>query len=524
MRAPSTLSRGALVLVLLAAVSACDAGAERGGTSATEPSGNEVVVLDGSGGAEAAYGGDLDRGLVRSKEGSHDGYVLFAPIQSGIIYLVDSRGEVVRQWRGGSAFNSPIYLRENGNLLFTRRLDGDGEVFHFAGIGGRLVEMTWDGETVWEYDFPDGLRQHHDIEPLPNGNVLAIVWDSVTPDEAVARGRNALHVSRQGLWPDAIVEIEPIHPRGGRIVWKWSSWDHLVQDVDPRFPDHGDPAVAVGRIDVNADHRERGPRSAEGHEDRNRRMESVGYLGADSAEDLPVEDGDAPTRRKNPDWTHVNSVAYSAVHDWVAMCTPVYNEVWVVDHATTAEEVRGSAGDLLYRWGNPRVHGMGGAEDTRLFGPHDARFIPAGYPGGGNVLVFNNGLDRPGEDYSSVEELVLPLADGSRIAREEGEPFGPSEPVWSFSREGFFSDFISGAERLPNGNTLVCAGPQGFVVEVTPEHELVWEYLNPFVGEIAMQLGEKSKGWSHRYALFRVTYVPADHPGLPGPLNADEQQ
>ena len=44
----------------------------------------------------------------------------------------------------------------------------------------------------------------------------------------------------------------------------------------------------------------------------------------------------------------------------------------------------------------------------------------------------------------------------------------------------FFSPYISGAQRLPNGNTLICEGVHGRIFEVTPARDVVWEYISPF--------------------------------------------
>ena len=106
-------------------------------------------------------------------------------------------------------------------------------------------------------------------------------------------------------------------------------------------------------------------------------------------------------------------------------------------------------------------------------------------PGAGHVLVFNNGQRRPGGDYSSVDELVLPLDENGLYTRENGKAWGPAEPVWSYSapkKSDFFSSFISGAHRLPNGNTMICSGANGTIFEVTPDKEIVWKYVNPAKG------------------------------------------
>ena len=113
-----------------------------------------------------------------------------------------------------------------------------------------------------------------------------------------------------------------------------------------------------------------------------------------------------------------------------------------------------------------------------------------------------------------MEELVLPFDPKAGFQREPGEAFGPAEPTWSFSDPGnFYSGFISGAHRLPNGNTLVCEGASGRIFEVTRDGEMVWEFLNPHGGD-----AEKTEigGNAPPRALFRATRIPRDHPGLAG--------
>ncbi|NNK57052.1 MAG: thioredoxin, partial [Desulfofustis sp.] len=46
----------------------------------------------------------------------------------------------------------------------------------------------------------------------------------------------------------------------------------------------------------------------------------------------------------------------------------------------------------------------------------------------------------------------------------------------------FYSPFISSAQRLPNGNTLITEGSGGRIIEVTKDHEIVWEYISPYWG------------------------------------------
>ncbi len=105
---------------------------------------------------------------------------------------------------------------------------------------------------------------------------------------------------------------------------------------------------------------------------------------------------------------------------------PNLDEFWIVDHHTTTEEARGPAGDLLYRWGNPRAYGRGGPEDRQIGFQHDVQWIPPGYPGAGNILMYSNrqqftpaGADEP-VDYSRVVEITPPLQADGRYTLDAG--------------------------------------------------------------------------------------------------------
>jgi len=82
----------------------------------------------------------------------------------------------------------------------------------------------------------------------------------------------------------------------------------------------------------------------------------------------------------------------------------------------------------------------------------------------GNILIFDNGTLR---DYSRVIE-VNPLTEGIEWEYT-------AEPM-----EEFLSRFISGAQRLPDGNTLICEGGKAHLFEVTPDKKVVWDFVNPY--------------------------------------------
>jgi hypothetical protein len=194
-----------------------------------------------------------------------------------------------------------------------------------------------------------------------------------------------------------------------------------------------------------------------------------------------------------------------------------FSEVWIIDHSTTTREAaghtggkRGKGGDLLYRWGNPRVYRAGGPADQRLYGQHDAQWIPKGLAGAGHLLIYNNGDTRPGTRYSSIEEVVLPVDASGNYVLGPDRRYGPEQSVWNYSAPqpaDFYSVNISGVQRLPNGNTLICAGAPGIVFEVTPQKKVVWQYNLPAFG---------ARGGPNARQTFRAYRFGPDFPGLAG--------
>lgn len=424
-------------------------------------------------------------GLFLNTPKACPGFTLFAPKHNTVTYLINNDGQVVHSWdKSKYEPGQTVHLLPNGHMVRSCMLRVQGGTG--GGEGGRIEEYDWEGNLVWEFDHATREYQlHHDIKPLPNGNFLALMVERKTREQALAAGFRESVMRDNELVTDAVVEIQPIRPKGGKIVWEWHVWDHLVQDTDRGKPDYGDPAQHPERIDVNCNGR--------------------------------------PTAAF---WNHMNSLDYNAKLDQIVLSVRGCNEVWIIDHSTTTQEAAGHSGgrsgkggDLLYRWGNPAAYQRGTTGDKQLVQQHDALWIPDGYPGAGQMTIFNNGYDR---GWSSVEEIVLPMDANGRYILESGKSYGPDKPVWHYeakNRTDFFSAEISGAHRLPNGNTLVCAGIVGNLFEVTPAGEMVWQYVNPMVrGGILAQgelPGKDVRGhlWN---AVFKVHRYEPGYPGLKG--------
>ncbi len=442
------------------------------------------------------------RGLALRTAEATPGYTLIAPLRSKTIRLVDLEGNLAHEWKTGFMPGSE-YLLDNGHLLRCSKEPGI-QRFKAGGACGRLQELDWDGSVVWDWKFAsEETLQHHDIALTPDGTILFIAWEYKTRSEAIAAGRHPAHVGLNGIWSDCVFEIEPSGKDGAEIIWQWHAWDHLIQDVDPDAANYGDVASHPERLDLNCDLRRELPSDADIAE-----LQKLGYIDAKPA-----------AGELQADWLHTNAIHYDVEHDQIVLSSPHLGEVWILDHSTTSDEAAGSegglsgkGGDLLWRWGNPKNYGAGGKSDQTLFFQHNARFIPSGFPGAGHLLIYNNGAGRPDGNYSAVIELELPRQKDGGLLLEPLVAAGPAAPVWSYTaptKSDFFSNFISGAQRLRNGHTLICEGASGRVFEVKADGTMVWEYLHPF-GDADPGEGQPAPP----HALFRATRIPADHPGL----------
>src|SRR5262249_55244117 len=216
------------------------------------------------------------------------GYTIIEPLRSKDTHLVDLDGKVVHTWHSEYVPAAWVDVYDDGTLLRGGQKDPDKRVrFHAGGIGGVLEEISWGGKGRGTYELAtDAQRMHHDIERLPNGNVLVIAWENHAREDAIAHGRDEDKVDeKEGFWPDDVLELKPTRPVGAEIVWQWHVWDHLVQDRDPKKPNYAKLAEKPGRIDINADHRYL-PKEETAEEKKKRldtdaEMKKLGYAGGD---------------------------------------------------------------------------------------------------------------------------------------------------------------------------------------------------------------------------------------------------
>ncbi len=426
----------------------------------------------------------------------YKGYTLFAPKQYTATYLINNEGRMVHKW---SASQYPpgqsVYLLENGNLL--RTCMTKGQLSSGGGEGGRIEEYDWNDKLVWSLDFSTATyMQHHDIKRLPNGNIIMLVIEKKTYAECIAAGFDPSKfqpdIQSKGMMvPDYVVEIKPTYPTGGTVVWEWHTWDHLVQDFDATKANFGSPKSSPELIDCDGDGR-----------------------------NLPAF------------WNHMNSIDYNPEFDQIALSVRGNSEVWIIDHSTTTAEAkghtggkRGKGGDLLYRWGNPITYGAGTKSDQRYFEQHDVEWVLPGRPGAGNMTCFNNGLGRGGNIiYSTVDEFTPSVDANGNYSLVSGSAFTPKDFTWTYqgtTANPMYSENISGAYRLPNGNTILCSGTVGLFLEVTPVKQIVWKYICPVDQYGPMMQGstplvDPARTAETMNSVFRIYKYPLDYAAFTG--------
>ena len=431
-------------------------------------------------------------GLYFNTASAYDGYTLMAPMHYTLTYLIDNAGEVVHRWSSAYEPGRAAYLLENGHMIRACMIMSGG-ISTGGGEGGRIEEYDWDGNMVWAFDYYSSTHMaHHDFKVLPNGNVLILAVEKKSYAEVIAAGFNPSlldsSISTQGyMLPDYLIEVTPTKPYGGTIVWEWHLWDHMIQDYDASKANYGVVSDHPERINVNG------------------------------------------TGIKIPQfWTHVNGIDYNSDLDQVMLSIRNNSELFIIDHQITAAQAAShtggrysKGGDILYRWGNPLQYKRGTSANQLLYQQHHTHWIPAGYPGAGDILIFNNGIGR---GYSTINEITPPVDSAGNYTLASGSAYGPSACSWTYQSSpatDFYSAEISGCQRLPNGNTLVCEGVKGNLFEVTTAGQMVWRYVCPVTDSGPLTQGDVIPGDGVRAdqymnAVFRVYRYAPDYAGLLG--------
>ncbi|MDG5492482.1 aryl-sulfate sulfotransferase [Psychroserpens sp. SPM9] len=388
-------------------------------------------------------------GTIAITEDAFDAYTLITAYTKS--YLFNNCGEIINQWESAYPPGNAVYLLPNGNLLRAGRVTDTSSNITFGGQGGVIELFNWEGDLIWSYLYnTNDFRQHHDIYPMPNGNVLILAVTTMTAAEAIDAGRDPNNMNDTRLYNERIFEVEPVGVDQANVVWDWNVKDHLIQDFDPTKDNFGDVAMSPGKLDIN-------------------------FLNGGSG---------------SANWLHFNSIQYDENLDQIVISSRNLSEIYIIDHSTTIAEsatstggTYGKGGDFLYRWGNPLAYKQGTPADQTLFGQHYAHYIESGLVDAGKLLIFNNGNGRFPE-YSEATIIDPPTTAPGIYDYTPNTAYGPLVAEYSYSDQStspseFYSPILSSAQRLPNGNLLICEGRSGEIFEIDSNENEVWRYVNP---------------------------------------------
>ena len=262
-------------------------------------------------------------GTISLTEEAYDGYTLFSSHKN--TFLINNCGQVINQWSSDYLPGHSVYILPNGNLIRAGR-KGPSTIT-FGGVGGIVEMFDWDGNLVWEFVYSsDDYRLHHDIYPMPNGNILVLAATVMSNEETILAGRDPNLVSGAGiLYNEQILEIKPIGTNDYSIEWEWNFNDHLIQDFDDTKNNYGVISEHPEKLDIN-------------------------FLN----DRIPAEN-----------WLHINSIQYDETLNQIVISSRNLSELYIIDHSTTTEEAAGETGgtygkggDFLYRCGNPAAYGQ----------------------------------------------------------------------------------------------------------------------------------------------------------------------
>jgi len=404
-------------------------------------------------------------GLVLNSDSVSNGYTLFTPELNNFVYLIDNCGEVINEWEFNDHPGLTVYLLPNGNLLR-------------AGIDS-LQLRDWDNNVLWTIDkTTNNIKQNHDIEPLPNGNILCIVNEIFTAQQIIDEGRNPAMIGAN-FRMNKIVEIQPIGSNQMNIVWEWKFVDHLIQDFDAAKSNYGVVADHPELLDINFDN------------------------------------------QQNVDYTHLNGIDYNADLDQILLSARHVSELFIIDHSTTTAQAASNSGgnsnkggDFIWRWGNPAVYRAGTLADQKLNWQHDGKWVEASCPDAGKISVFNN-LGN-GIDLLSSIHLIDPPVNGFGYDTLNGQ-FLPQDYDWSWQGSVLGHDVYeskkSSVIQTPNGNMQFCQNSIGQIAEVTKAGTLVWVYNNPS-GSALLNQGDAVP--VNENVMFRAEKYGTDYAGFVG--------
>jgi len=389
-------------------------------------------------------------------EKAFNGYTIFQAAEYGAM-LINMNGKEVKVWKGLHGFPNKMLP---GGFVMGHRGARDTKFGYQDNVD--LVQVDWDGNVVWEFNKYEYIedpgneprwmaRQHHDYQR--EGNPVGYYVPGMEPkvdsgNTLILAHKNVYNkkISDKRLLDDTIIEVD----WEGNIVWEWCCNEH--------FDELGFSEAAKNVLFRDPNMHDAG-----------------GGMG---------------------DWMHINSMSTLGPNKWYDQGDERFhpdNIIWDARESNIIAIISKQTGKIVWKIGpdydvTKELRRMG-----VIIGQHHAHMIPKGLPGEGNILVYDNG----GWAGYGLPSQTSPY--GTKAQRRDHSRVLEIDPitlkiVWQhtpteagylqpFHSHHFYSPFISSAQRLPNGNTFITEGSGGRLMEVTADHELVWEYISPYWGK-----------------------------------------
>jgi hypothetical protein len=326
----------------------------------------------------------------------------------------------------------------------------------FAATDGIVYAVNTQGQVVKKWASPVPGFELGYTRPLPNGNLLGRLQKR-DPDGTLAETGGA-----------KIFEMTQM----GRVVWRYSDSERMLHHDQERVFD-GTTLIACSKeIRVAAISKNSLKDDCVIVVDGSGKIVWE-WQTADHFDELGLTPEARATIAAGRevkggwDWAHVNAAS-------------------PIPANTGHTDLRFKPGNVMISFRNLNIIAVIDRDSKKIvwkanitIGQHNVHMIPAGVPGTGNVLVFDNGGIPPNANpqraFARWNSRVLEINPLNMATVSEYTAEKSGRPIWTF-----FSHFISSAQRQPNGNTLICEGANGRFFEVTPAGEIVWEYVNPF--------------------------------------------
>ncbi len=411
---------------------------------------------------------------IYDPEKCFNGYTLFNAPEVGTV-LIDMNGGEVKIWDKLRGFPNKLM---NGGYVFGHSGERDEKFGYQDDLD--LIQVDWDGNIIWKFDkhelvqddpeHPQWMaRQHHDFQREGNpvgyyvpdmecktdcGNTLLLCHRTISNPK----------ISPYNLCDDVFIEVD----WQGNIIWEWQASDHFDQ---------------IGFSEAQKSTIFRDPNM----------HKAGGGMG---------------------DWLHINCMSELGPNKWYEKGDERFkpeNIIFDSREANFLAIIEKATGNIIWKIGPDFQYDEKAKAIGNIIGPHMTHMIPQGLPGAGNILVFDNGgaggYGTP--DVNSKHGLKTMIRDYSRVleinpvTKQIVWQYGPREAgkLPSVNANHFYSPLTSGAQRLPNGNTLITLGMDGRILEVTRSGQIVWEYISPYPNSC----------WGGVRELYRAYRYPYDY-------------